>query len=101
MAEKKSGVTPATAGVAGALVGAVVGAAAVAMSDKKTRKQVLEKLNELKSQAGEQFSDIRGDLQSWLEENAEGMMPGNGKSQKKQLPAGKKKTAPKAKKTES
>ena len=94
MAEKK-GVSPAAVGVAGALVGAAVGAAAIALSDKKTRKQVLDKLNELKNQAGDQFHDIRGDLQKWLEESAEGMMSGNGKA-KKALPA-KAKKSPKAK----
>ncbi len=91
MADKKGSVNPAAAGVAGALVGAVVGAAAVALSDKKTRKQVLSKLNELKLQAGDQFGDLRADLQKWVEESADGML-GNGK-EKKQLPAAKKKTA--------
>ena len=98
MAEKKGSVSPAAAGVAGALVGAAVGAAAIALSDKKTRKQVLDKLNELKTQAGDQFHDIRGDLQKWIEENAEGMISGNGDGSKKSLPAAKgKKTAKKSK----
>ena len=99
MAEKKGNVSPAAAGVAGALVGAAVGAAAIALSDKKTRKQVLDKLNELKSQAGDQFHDIRGDLQKWIEENAEGMITGNGNGKsKKALPASKGKKTAKASK---
>ena len=96
MADKKGSVSPTAAGVAGALVGAAVGAAAIALSDKKTRKQVLDKLNELKSQAGGQFHDIRGDLQKWIEESADGMMNGNGK-EKKSLPAAKKKSTSKPK----
>lgn len=103
MANNKSGgVSPAAAGVAGAVVGAAVGAAAIALSDKKTRKKVLEKLNEMKLQAGDQFSELRGDLQKWVEENAGGMVESvtGGTSEKKKLSSGKTKTGakPKAKK---
>ena len=88
MADKKSGgVSPAAAGVAGAVVGAAVGAAAIALSDKKTRKKVLDKLNELKLQAGDQFGELRDDLQKWVEENANGVMGGS--DEKKKLSAGK------------
>lgn len=97
MADKKSDVGPAVAGVAGALVGAAVGAAAIALSDKKTRKQVLSKLNELKSQAGGQFHELKADLQKWVEENAGDMI--NSATGNKALPKGKKPKSTKAKKS--
>jgi hypothetical protein len=55
---KKSGVNPVAAGVAGAIVGAGVAVAATAaMKDEKTREQVKKVLHKVKNQASEYMND--------------------------------------------
>lgn len=48
--EKKSGVSPMVASLAGAAVGAAVGAGALILSDKKNRKKLEDALEGLKKQ---------------------------------------------------
>lgn len=48
--EKKSGVNPMIASLAGAAVGAAVGAGAIILSDKKNRKKLEDALEGLKKQ---------------------------------------------------
>jgi hypothetical protein len=55
---KKAGVSPVAAGVAGAIVGAGVAVAATAaMKDEKTREQVKKVLTKVKDQASEYMND--------------------------------------------
>lgn len=55
----KKNITPAAAGLAGAVVGAAVGAAAVALADKDNRKKVQQTVEEIKKMGEKQFSKIQ------------------------------------------
>jgi gas vesicle protein len=63
MAVNKGGMSPAAAGVVGAVVGAAVGAGAVVLSDEKNRKKIEKKFNEYKKDGQKIISDVRGKVE--------------------------------------
>lgn len=57
--DDKKGISPKSAGIAGAVIGAAVGAAAVALADKENRKKVEKTVTEMKKIGEKQFSRIK------------------------------------------
>ena len=67
----KKGMSPAEAGIAGAVIGAAVGATAVALSDKKNRDKVEKEFNVLKKQGQKVYSDIKGKVEEFSSQGEE------------------------------
>lgn len=59
-----------TAGAVGAIAGAALGAAAVALSDKKTRKKVMNTVNTLKDKAFDTVNQMQKEVK-FLKEKAQ------------------------------
>lgn len=69
---EKKGSSAKVAGAAGVLAGAALGAAAaVALTDKKTRKKVMDKVDSLKEQALKKANDLRGEAKAVKETAAD------------------------------
>ena len=57
------GISPAAAGVVGAVVGAAVGATAVVLSEEKNRKAIGDEFNKVKGQVEETASGVQDKVQ--------------------------------------
>lgn len=72
MEETKKSVNSVTAGTIGVVAGAALGAAAATiLSSKKNRKRVIDKLEELKTQATEKAKKIGSDVMDKLSREKE------------------------------
>lgn len=64
---------PIVAGIAGAVVGVAAGATAAFLSDKKNRKMIGKKVDQLVDEGKDKINDIRDDVQDKIDEAKSGL----------------------------